>query len=125
MNIDARATVKAIAAGRIALGVSYGLAPGLALRLWPGRESHLDPAARFLARSTGVRDVALGLGTLLAVQKDAPLRGWLEVGMLADAGDAVAVVLGLGSLPRARAGLAFVAAAGTVVAGRRLVGALG
>jgi len=125
MRIDARATAKAIAVGRITLGTTYSLAPGLALRLWPGRGSDGDAAARFLARSTGIRDLAIGMGTLFALQKDAPVRGWLEAAMLADAGDAVAVVLGVRSLPRWRAALAFTAATGTVVAGRRLVGALG
>ncbi|MEA2828458.1 MAG: hypothetical protein QOG43_2897 [Actinomycetota bacterium] len=124
MNIDARATAKAIAVGRMALGASYSLAPGLALRLWPGQGSDDEPAARFLARSTGVRDLAIGIGTFLALQKDAPARGWLEAGMLADAGDALAVVLGFRALPRARAVLALTAAAGTVVVGRRLVGEL-
>ncbi len=125
MNLDERSVAKAIAAGRMALGASYSLAPGLALRLWPAKGSHTDPAARFLARSTGVRDLAIGVGTLFALQKDAPVRGWLEAGALADAGDAVAVVLGARHLPRARAVLAFAAAAGTVVVTRRLVGALG
>jgi hypothetical protein len=125
VKIDAKATATAVCAGRIALGASYGLAPGLALRAWPGRDAHADPAARFLARSTGVRDLALGIGTLFALQKDAPVRGWLEAGMLADVGDAAAVLLGFRSLPRARAVLALVAALGTVVAGRRLVADLG
>ncbi len=125
MNIDARATAKAIAVGRMALGAGYCLAPGLALRLWPGQGSDADPSARFLARSTGVRDLAIGMGTLFALRNDGPARGWMEAGMLADAGDALAVVLGARSLPRRRAVLAFAAAAGTVVVGRRLVGALG
>ena|SRR5205085_5662118 len=124
MNIDAKATAKAIAVGRMALGVSYSLAPGLALRLWPAQGSHADPAARFLARSTGIRDLAIGIGTFLALQKDAPVRGWLEAAMLADAGDAAAVVLGFRSLPRGRALLALTAASGTVVVARRLVGEL-
>ncbi len=99
--------------------------PGLALRAWPGGGAHADPAARFLARSTGARDLAIGIGTLFALQKDAPVRGWLEAGMLADVGDVAAVLLGIRSLPRKRAVLALAAAGGTVVAGRRLVGALG
>ncbi len=124
MNVDARATAKAIALGRMALGVSYSVAPGWALRLWPGQGSDGDPSARFLARSTGMRDLAIGIGTLFALQREVPVRGWLEAGMLADAGDALAVVLGARSLPRRRAVLAFAAAAGTVVAGRCLVAAL-
>ena len=125
MNIDAKATAKAIALGRIALGASYSLAPGLALRLWPAQGAHTEPAARFLARSTGVRDLAIGIGTLFALQKDAPVRGWLEAGMLADAGDAVACLLGFRTLPRRRAVLALTAATSTVVASRYLVGQLG
>lgn len=125
VNVDAPATASAIAAGRVVLGVAFALTPGLALRAWPGHGSHQSPAARFLARSTGVRDVALGLGTLLAVRKQSPVRGWLEAGMLADAGDALAVLLGMRSLPRGRALLALGAAAATAMAGQRLAGSLG
>lgn len=125
MTVDERAVATAIAAGRIALGASYSVAPGLALRVWPGRSAAADPASRFLARSTGVRDLAIGVGTLFALQKGAPVRGWLEAGMLADAGDAVAVALGARHLPRVRAVAAFAAAAGAVVVARRLVDALG
>ncbi len=125
VKIDARATAKAVCAGRIALGAGYALAPGLSLRAWPGRGVHRDPAARFLARSTGVRDLALGLGTLLALQKDAPVRGWLEAGVLADAGDAAAILIGFRSLPRAKAVFTLALAVGTAVTGRRLVADLG
>jgi len=44
--------------------------------------------------------------------------------MLADAGDAVACLLGFRTLPRRRAVLALTAATSTVVAGRYLVGQL-
>ena len=117
-----RALVGAIAAGRVALGASFTLAPGLSLRLWPGGEAGRQPLARLLARSVGGRDLAIGLGTLMAMRHDAPLRGWLEAGVLADAADALAIGLGFRHIPRTRAAIMLALAAGTAVVGRRLAG---
>ena len=127
-GIDARAAARAVALGRIGLGASYLVAPGLALRLWPGRSPApgADGAvAAMLARSTGGRDVALGVGALLALSHDAPVRGWLEAAMLADVVDAVAIVLALRHLPRVKAVLMLGAALGTAAAGRRLATSVG
>jgi hypothetical protein len=124
MNIDERAVAKAIALGRIGLGVAFTLTPGLALRAWPGDGSHEHGVSRFLARSTGGRDLALGIGTLVALRRDAPVRGWLEAGMLADGVDAFAILTVFRSVPRGRALLALASAGGAVVAGRRIVDAV-
>jgi len=118
---DVQGRIRAVAVGRIALGASFVLAPGLALRAWPGHGEARGPVDRLLARSVGVRDVALGLGTLMAVDHDTPVRGWLEAAMLADAGDAAAIVLGFRHLPRLRAVAMLGASVGAAVAGRRLV----
>lgn len=126
--VDARAVVKAIGVTRIVLGTTFLLAPGPALRLWPGRGGSTDvdqALAHLLARSTGGRDVALGLGALLAAKHDGPLRGWVEAGALADAADAVAIVAGFRHLPRGRAVAMLFAAVGTAAAGRALVASLG
>jgi hypothetical protein len=129
MKIDVPATVKAIGIGRIALGVGYTLTPGLALRLWPGRPA---PAAgadaavlKMLARSTGGRDIGLGLGVLFAQKHGTPVRGWLEAAMLADVADAVSIVLAFRHLPRTKAVLMLGAALGTAAAGQRLARAVG
>jgi hypothetical protein len=127
-NVDVKATTRAIAVARIALGGSYLLAPGLAMRLWPGRGGSTgeDRAmSRLLARSVGGRDVALGVGALLAVSHDAPVRGWVEAATLADAVDAIAIGIAFRRLPRARAVLMFGASLGTALAGRRLASSLG
>ena len=127
-KIDMRATAKAMGAGRIALGLSYLLAPGAALRLWPGAPSSTPGDAaqlKHLARSTGGRDIALGAGVLLALSHDAPVRGWLEAASLADAVDAVAILLAFRHLPRTRAVLMLGAALGTAAAGRRVATSLG
>jgi hypothetical protein len=124
----ARAATRAIAAARIALGGTFLVVPGLALRLWPGRPGTTaeDRAmARLLARSVGGRDVALGVGALLALSHDAPVRGWVEAAMLADMVDAVAIGIAFKGLPRARAALMFAASLGTAVAGRRVASSLG
>lgn len=127
-GIDMKAAAKAVGIGRIALGVSYLATPGLALRAWPGRRPTKDDDGallKLLARSTGGRDIALGVGVLLALSHDAPVRGWLEAAMVADVVDAVAILLALPHLPRAKAVLMLGAALGTAAAGRRLATSLG
>jgi hypothetical protein len=115
--------VRVFALGRIGVGASFLLAPGLCLRMSLGAVE-VGPVTRMLARSVGARDIALGLGALFALRHDAPLRGWLEAGTLADAGDAVTTVLALPHLGKGRAALAVLSAASSVVLGRRLVGEL-
>jgi hypothetical protein len=119
-----KAAATAIAVGRIGLGVGFTLVPKLALRAWPGRGAGDDATIRFLARSTGGRDLAIGVGTLLAIQKDAPVRGWLEAGMLADAVDAVAILLAFRSMPKLKALFALASAVGSVLASRRAIASL-
>jgi hypothetical protein len=120
-EVDPRALTRGIAWARIALGAVFTLIPGLALRAWPGRDRASGAGAKMLARSVGVRDLALGLGALLAVQHDAPLRGWVEAGALADAGDAVAVTLAMPKLPRVRSLLVLASAVGAAATGRTIV----
>lgn len=127
-RLDMRATARAVGVGRVALGISYLVTPGLALRAWPGRRPTDDDDGallKLLARSTGGRDIALGVGVLLALSHDAPVRGWLEAAMLADAVDAVAILLALPHLPKAKAVLMLSAAVGTAAVGRRLATAIG
>lgn len=69
-----------------------------------------------LARMTGARDIALGLGTLVAIDKGAPVRGWLEGSALADAVDCISAVIARKQLsPRAFIGSVGLAAASALV----------
>jgi hypothetical protein len=95
----ARQLAASVAWGRIALGVTAILTPSIPLRPWVGREVAWRPRAKLLARALGARDVALGLGVVLALRHDAPVRGWVEGGGLADTGDAVATLLAFRTLP--------------------------
>lgn len=80
-----------LARGRIAIGVTAVVAPGLSVRVMSGRAaSGLEPP---LARMVGARDVTLGLGTVIALDRGAPVRGWLEAAACADAADLVASLL--------------------------------
>ena len=126
-NLDVRATIKAIAAGRIALGSCYVLAAGPALKRWPGRGSSTDEdraMQRLLARSIGGRDLALAIGSLLALSHDKPVRGWVEAAMLADAVDAVAIGLALRRVPRVLGLLLFAGSVGTALVERKLASSL-
>jgi peptide-methionine (R)-S-oxide reductase len=50
--------------------------------------------APVFARMLGARDIALGLGTVIALDRGKPVRGWLEAAALADAADSIASMLG-------------------------------
>jgi hypothetical protein len=111
----ARQLAAGLAWGRIALGATAVLAPAVPLRPWVGREIAWRPRAKLLARALGARDLALGIGVVLALRHDAPVRGWVEGGGMADAGDVLATLIAFGSLPRLGR-LAVLAAAGGAVA---------
>lgn len=108
---------------RIAIGAGLMLLPRTVLRPWLGRDA-MTPGAAFLARGMGGRDIALGLGLLFAVRRGAPVRGWLEAGMLADSSDAVSSLLVARHLPRGGGWILAGAAVAGAVAGRQLVASL-
>ena len=94
------ATVNALAGLRIAIGVSSWATPRLAGRLF-GLDAEENPQAPYLARLFGVRDAALGWGTL-STEGDTQ-RQWLLAGLACDVADAVAGLAGgqRGYLPKA------------------------
>lgn len=113
----ARSYARWLSYARVGLGASALLAPTLPARPWVGDDAEL-PAVRVLARSLGARDIAVGLGTILAMRHDAPARGWVEAGGLCDGGDLLATLLAFRRLPRrGRWGVA-AAAAGAVATAR-------
>ncbi len=94
-------------------------APALPSRPWVGAEA-ARPAVKLFARSMGARDVALGLGALLALRHDAPVRGWVEAGGLCDAGDVVGTLVHFRDLPRLGRLVIVAVAGGSMVASRWL-----
>ena len=91
--------VRVLAWMRVGLGVVAFVAPSVPARPWIGADAGRG-SAKTLARALGARDVALGLGTLLAQRRGRPVRGWLEGSALADGGDALATLIGWGARPR-------------------------
>ncbi len=104
---------------RIAFGATLFLMPRLGVRVWTG-ERIGDVTTTMAVRSLGLRDVSIGWGLITALEKGAPVRGWLEAGALADAGDAVGTLAAWRDLPKARALLWLLSEAGAAFLGYRL-----
>jgi hypothetical protein len=95
----------------MAIGAALVVAPRLAGPMWIGDDAN-SRAVKLLARALGARDVALGLGTAVALDRGKPVRGWLEGAALADAVDLVATFAAGDSIPRgARRTVMLIAAA--------------
>jgi len=123
--VDDAILVRAIALGRVALGLTFVVTPRAVAGFWTG-DTVDRPDAVMLARGLGARDAAIGLGTLLALRAGQPLRHWLQIGAISDAADAALTVRSIvqGSRPRlgryAIAGLAASAAVGQVLLATRI-----
>ncbi len=85
------ASVKALAGLRIVIGLASWFAPNLAGTLF-GLNVKRNKQAPYLARLFGVRDLALGIGTLMA--SGPARRTWLQLGLLCDTADAAAAGIG-------------------------------
>jgi hypothetical protein len=87
------------AAGRAAIGAAAIVAPGL-LKTWIGAPA-ATPGGRVAARALGARDLALGVGTYLALAEDPKVAGkrWLQLCAASDAVDALATLLAIRRLP--------------------------
>jgi hypothetical protein len=112
----ARRLALAVAAGRTGLGVTALIAPRLVAQPWIG-EAAAQPLVKVLARALGGRDLALGLGALLAARHDQRLRGWVEAAALADLVDAAVTVAAFAKLPRWGRLVVLVGAGGAAAAG--------
>ena len=77
---------------RIGVGAAFVLFPTLAGRMWIGSDAARRPV-KVLARAFGARDLAIGLGVVIALDRGAPVRGWIEAGALSDAIDTCASLL--------------------------------
>ena len=111
---------RALAATRIALGVSAVVSPRLAATPWVGWSS-THPAGEVLGRAAGARDIALGAGALLAARQGARAeRTWVAAGVFCDTLDATTTFAHWRLLPSPGRLLVSGAAVGAAV-----VGALG
>lgn len=119
--VTGRAGAKRMAVARIGLGVAGLIAPRVLGRAWIGTEGASARVAQ-ITRAFAARDMALGLGALIAVQRDAPVRGWIEAGLVCDLADTASSMGGaVGRIKKALlAGAALVAVAGGILSLRGL-----
>lgn len=99
---DARAAeagLLALAAMRVGIGALAWLRPAWAARLFGLRSP--DGQARYLWRLFGVRDVLVGLGTI--VSTGPRRRGWARVGLACDVADGAAGALSRDDVSRTSA----------------------
>lgn len=103
---------------RIVIGIAALVAPNLTGRLF-GFNPGANLQAAYFARLFGIRDIVLGVGSLMTTGPSRRL--WWQLGILTDATDTVSAALGHrdGSVPlqaAAMAGLTAAAATGLGVA---------
>ena len=108
---------------RVGLGAIAVLAPTKFMRLWIGQEAQPYPTNMVL-RGLGVRDVALGIGLLAALENDGEVRGWLEGAALSDLGDAVGTLASWKDLPGFRRLGLLALEVGSAAVGMQLAAAL-
>jgi hypothetical protein len=116
--MEGRELAVSLAGGRIAIGVVALLAPGFVGRAMIRRDGS-EGGTRLFARMVGARDLGLGLGLLIALNRDAPVRGWLEASAVVDGIDATACLLARNHIrPRVLPGALGLAAAGALLSAR-------
>lgn len=114
-----RGGATAVAAGRVALGLTALAFPSVPARPWVGAGVG-NLAVRVFGRALGARDVALGLGALAALRRPGaagPARAWVAAGALSDALDVAATVSSWRELPRSGRWLVAVSAGGAALVG--------
>jgi hypothetical protein len=114
--MEPRGLATALARGRMAIGAAALAVPGFAGRVMFGREGS-RPGVRALTRMLGGRDLVLGLGVVIAMDRGAPVRGWLEACAVADTVDLVACTLARDQIPRATYANTVALAGGAALAG--------
>ena len=102
-----------LARARFGLGLAMFVAPGPVAKVWAGR-SWDGRGTRLFARTTGIREAALGAGASIAIGQQRGGGDWVSMLAICDAGDAVVSLLTPGLPLRARA-IGVIAAASAAV----------
>jgi hypothetical protein len=121
--MKARDLAVGLAGGRIAIGVVSLLAPRLVGRAMIGPEGDSSGTRLFL-RVVGARDLTLGVGVLVALDRNGAVRAWHRASAVADGLDAAGSLLARHHLRRPVFPAATVAATGGAVVSGWLAGQL-
>lgn len=116
--MDARLLIRLLACGRVGIGLALFAAPRTAARLWLGHE--VSAGAGVLARGLGARDLAIGVGQLVALDGDGDVGPWMDAAIAADTADATAAVLARNELDRAVVARTVAVALGSALSGLAL-----
>lgn len=100
-RLDARRVALVLGRLRVGAGLALLVAPRLVGRMWMGDNARPHGARPFL-RATGLRDLVLGVGTVLAVKDRSNPEHWLGMSAITDAGDALITLLARDVPRRAR-----------------------
>lgn len=111
-----RTIVRVLSFGRVIFGLSMLLAPKRTVRTWIGDDVE-NVRTRMLIRSFGARDLALGLGPLMAMRREAPVRGWVEAAAIGDLTDFAGTLLNIRRVPKLGAFLVLTSAAAAAAVG--------
>jgi hypothetical protein len=101
-----------VAAGRIVFGVAFITMPGWTGRVWIGRDADRS-AVKLLTAAIGARDLAMGIGALIAMRRGKPARGWFEAISLTDALDFTCAWLAKDVLPSGQRAVVLALAGGS------------
>ncbi len=120
--MDDRRAACLYAASRVGLGALLVAVPRV-VEGWVGPGARRSEA-KMLTRVAGARDLALGLGTLMALREGTPVRRWLQVAAAVDASDALVSLGALRHLTARRSLPTAALAAGGAATGVWLAGRL-
>ncbi|MPZ71523.1 MAG: hypothetical protein GEU71_18695 [Actinobacteria bacterium] len=98
-DLDAADLARMLSSARIAIGIALLIAPGRVMTAWTG-EDNPSPALKHAGRSMGARDVALGLGSLVALDRSKSVSRWLEAQAFSDAADCIGTLIAFKHMPR-------------------------
>jgi len=104
---------------RVGLGLVVLAVPEVVGRTWIGDEAD-SPPTKVVLRALGVRDLALGAGTVVGASSP-DVNVWLATCALADAGDVASTIVGRDSIPKRGVITTVVAASAGAIAGVALI----
>lgn len=122
--MDEERLARGLCYARLTLGAGATLFPRPVGTLFFGVEEARRPVSRLLGRLFGIRDAALGLLTLRALERaDASVDDLLATGLLVDAADMGALLVGARRVPGRGTVLGLAVAGGFAAVGARLLAA--
>ena len=114
--MNPRTLLTTLAAGRLLIGAALVAKPQSQVGAgWVGGEEANRPTTALLFRSVGARDMALGIGTLVAARSGSPLKPWLLGATLADTVDLAATFAAGKAIPKSGKAAIVLLAGGAIV----------